>query len=346
MLKQLLKQAQTIAPAKGWPTYDGLELDRTEFLTSSQVGTCLRKAYFEKNNTPGGGFESNGFAERGHAVEAWLVNYLKPLTELGYRFEYMGDDQRSFYDPDVGISGTPDGLMWLPDNEPVLLEIKSIDPRYNKSKLPKRGHVYQATQNIHLVNRCLRIPVNRAFLSYVDASNFFDITDFEVVNDPYLMQEILERATLLWNAKSADEVEPEGIITGDCDYCPYTGQCSAFIRSEKSMEVAKRSGSNFSPPAAVDVSGADELSLIAYASEWLDYKSMEKDLDVQKDEVQLIVKRFGGRLFIAGLDIAYDEYPGKQTIDKEALIADGVDVSKYLKTGKPYGTLRIKERKA
>ena len=58
MLKTLLLEANKAAPKQSWPTYDGKELPREEYLTASEVGSCLMKSYFDQKNQAA--FFSNG----------------------------------------------------------------------------------------------------------------------------------------------------------------------------------------------------------------------------------------------------------------------------------------------
>lgn len=86
MLKELYEQSHAMAPRDSWPTYDGFELDRSEFLTSSEVSKCLRWSFFskypEKYPLPVGKGGNNGFAERGHAIEARFVQKIRLLEQI------------------------------------------------------------------------------------------------------------------------------------------------------------------------------------------------------------------------------------------------------------------------
>lgn len=365
MFKELVRLARTMQPPKEWPTYDGKLLDRTEFLTSSEVSTCLRQAYFAKNpDYPpklGGGFGSNGYAERGHAIEAWLVEQLVPLELQGYRLLYMGEDQRSFYDAELGLSGTPDGVLVLPDGEAVLQEFKSIDPRTNKNNLPRKKHIRQTVQNMYLVNKCLfddegqpnsfnpdiASPIVRASLTYIDASDVLDMQEYEILLDKDLLELSFERGEMLWGANGPDELEPEGVYTGDCERCPFTQHCSATIDLQKMLEKA---GANAAPfVVALGEEGqteglnAEEIEAI---ETYIAAKEGEKQYADEKASVDAIVKelvmRFGGVVSFDGNILTGRMSSGRETLDKKAMIADGVDVAKYTGVGKPFVTLTVK----
>lgn len=347
MFKQIFDLALASAEPQRWPTYDGMELDRTEFLTSSETASCLRKAYFGKNPntylpTVGNG-GTNGFAERGHAIEAWLVEKLKPLKRIGYRFEYMGKDQRSFYHPDYGISGTPDGLMTTPDGRMYLLEIKSIDPRFNKNNLPKKPHIWQVQQNMFLVEHCLGIKLDGACLFYIDASNVHDVTEFFYEKNEELIAQSLERAEKLWNATAPDDLEPDGIYTGDCEYCPFTAHCSQVVNMQNTLAKLADKPTPFLVGETLSLNDVEKTMV----EQWLDGYEGVKEYTAQKDEVEGQVKRLvvnhNGYVQVNGMQLISRTQAGRETIDKKAMEAAGIDVSKYVKQGAPFVVLNVKD---
>lgn len=338
MLKTLLLEANRAEPPKEWPTYDGKELDRSEFLSASEVADCLRKTYFNKYS-PGEGYRSNGYAERGHAIEQWWAQKLRNTSRT---IHFMHPEQVSFYDAELGLSATPDGLLQLPTGEWVMFDFKSIDPRTNKSNLPKKKHIYQVVQGMFLVNSCLpKYNVKRAFLYYIDASDIWDIREHEIAYDSALVQEVIERADKLWTAKTPTDVEAEGIALDDCDLCPHQAKCSAFVDAQRKMEVAKKGSGGF-----LELQSDDDVdTLQQYVSLYAIQKKTVQDMDALSEVVKKIVKDAGGKLIINDAKVSYGEYPGKTTIDKDAMTAAGLDIEAYQKVGKPYGTLRITPQK-
>ena len=353
MFREIFQLALANAEKMKWPTYNGLELDRREFLTSSEVAMCLRKAYFSKNpeqyppKVSGSGTGENGFTERGHAIEAWLVKKLKPLINMKWQIEYMGEDQRSFYDPELGISGTPDGLLTSPDGKKWLLEIKSIDPRFNKNNLPKKGHIYQTQQNMFLVQLCLDIKLEGAVLLYIDASNVYDIKEYPMVYDTNLVNESIKRADMLWTANNPDDLEPEGIYNGDCEYCLFTHHCSKVVDMQKTLErLGPEATPFFGDPH--DDSGETEslndeerMQVEQWLQSWEGLKQYEADKKEVDGEVRQLVIRYNGRLQVDGWQITGTTQSGRETIDKKLMEADGLDLNKYMKTGAPFVVLKV-----
>lgn len=344
MLPELLAKAMDLAPTKLWPTFDNAgNLDRNDFLSSSEIAFCLRRAFFNKQ--AGGGNESNGFAHRGHAIEAWLVDQLKRLETLGYQFLYMGEnDQRTFYDADKGISGTPDGLMIDPDNKVWALEFKSIDPRFNKRNLPKRGHKYQIQQNMELIEKCLDIELDGGVLWYIDASDLFDTKEFVYEKNHELVAECYARADTLFKATSPDELEPEGILTGDCDLCSHTGKCSAVVGTMERVRKAGEVAANFSErlPSGGETLTDDELEIVhtfLYSKE--EAKVYNDQIDEIKGLVIDIVRREGNTLRHEGKTLVLSLSEGRTSFDKKRAAAAGVDIARFEKVGAPFYTLKI-----
>lgn len=250
VLAPLLEKAIE-AKRQTWPTYDGKVLDRTQFVSSSEVGKCARQIYFSKNLPPIEGRFKWGFAERGHGHEAWVVEKLKAI-ETEFEFNHMGNEQVSFY---AGYqSGTPDGTWVKMFASWILFEHKSFDPRSKVSNFPKPEHIAQVVQNMDLVEECLNITFDGALLVYSNASDFSSTHEFWIDRSSPEVGEMMialeKRAEAIMTAKSADEVEPEGLFNGGCKTCAYGSQCSAAVTAksqEKNRydEITKRSSDVF-----------------------------------------------------------------------------------------------------
>jgi len=219
------------ASVSRWPTFSGKELDRSKYVTASEIGTCARKIKFGKMATPNDRTESGnlkrwGFAERGNSAETWIV---EKLEAAGVGLEYAGRDQRSFY---VGAqAGTPDG-MYPYQNGKWLVEFKSIDPRKRRSDLPSKAHVDQVHQNMDVVSFCLDVPVYGGSLFYINASDYQDTLQFDIHADHAEQQRLQDRAEWIIAAASPADLPNEGMFNGDCDYCGFTDQCSRIVAGD------------------------------------------------------------------------------------------------------------------
>lgn len=220
------------APDK-WPTYDGRFLDRTKYVTSSEVSLCELQLWFRKN-----GYDAQqnssawGFFERGHNVEAWVVDNLRQDKNAEYL--YVGKEQRSFYDGCQ--SGTPDGLMKR-KGVYTLLEIKSIDPRTNTRFLPKEAHRFQTVQNMDLVMACLDIEIAESIILYVNASDYSAMEEYQVPFEGDLAAQLEKKANRVMTLAEG-EAKPEGMTKGGCEWCEFKHHCSAALEA-KNIERAK-----------------------------------------------------------------------------------------------------------
>jgi hypothetical protein len=237
-VKKMLYAGMAKKPANVWPTYGSdKSLDRTKYVTSSEIGYCERKVYFDKallsrsDYSPEQGTtqvaKGWGMMERGHVIEAWFIDTLTRAIE-GARLILAGLYQRSFADRHQ--SGTPDGVFLLNDGRFKTLEVKSIDPRTNVGKLPKKEHIKQITQNCDLVELALDKTCEGTLLVYIDASDYERIFPFDIPFDRVLAEQLEARAGRILNAASAAALEPEGVHLGHCGYCRHTTECNALVR--------------------------------------------------------------------------------------------------------------------
>jgi hypothetical protein len=219
------------ASVKKWPTYLGGALDRKQYATASEIGGCLRQAAFGKRGAPVP-FKDWGYAERGHAVEAWVAERFRlaqDALDWTVEFNLIGDEQVSF--TNGAQSGTPDGLVHYGPKTWVL-DIKSVDPRSNWAYFPKQKHTDQVMQNIDLVRSNTTLEVVGGIVFYIDASDFQKAKQFSFAPDEARILELRERALRIVNAASPEDLPAEGMFNDGCAYCPYTALCSAHLNKE------------------------------------------------------------------------------------------------------------------
>jgi hypothetical protein len=238
-LTDVIKNSVEARGSDTWPTYDGAMLDRSKFVTASEIGKCARQIYFSKyaarySIPPARGKGGWGYFARGHNVEAWAVEQMRASKE-DVRFEYIGKDQVSFY-ADVQ-SGTPDGIMFY-DNEVIVLDIKSIDPRKNTKILPDTVHLDQVQQNMDLVAYCLDYEVTGGLLLYINASNYELMHEHEFKPNYPRMRELEARSKMIMAATAAENIRAEGIFNGGCKFCTFTEHCNAA--QERQKELSKQ----------------------------------------------------------------------------------------------------------
>lgn len=328
-----------------WPLYRGGDLDRGQYLTASENLTCLRQLRFKKDHTSDR-LDRWGYAERGHAVEAWVVDRLEEALPEGVDMTFYGLAQRSFKDDATRLSGTPDGVLTIIQgrkrDKRHLLEFKSVDPRRNLEAMdrPAPQHEAQVQQNMFLLRKH-KIMVTSAFVIYIDASNFQRSKQFEVKYDAKAADRFATRAEILFAAGSPADLDAEGLTNNGCTYCEFTEQCSAI------QAAAKLAGPTDAktPPAMPDFAprGITE-TLRAYAQ-----------LNEEKKAAEVTLKDLGEKIKAYAQSEDKDEIrtskyiasvepvAGRKTLDLKAYEeATGTPADGFYKVGKP--SLRLSVR--
>jgi CRISPR/Cas system-associated exonuclease Cas4 (RecB family) len=315
-----------------WPLFgeDDVYLDRNSVLTASENLRCLRELKFSKT-TPR---ESDkwGMAERGHAVEAWVVEQLRRAMLLPM---FAGDQQRSFLHDESGLSGTPDGLVMV-EGKWILLEFKSVDPRTNLEAMtaPKPQHLAQVQQNMWLLNMH-DYTVDEAMVLYVDASDFQRHKQFNVAYDNGDMARRAEvRAAILFDTDVMD-LPAEGLTNNGCTYCAFKEECSAIqVAKGEKRKSDKPSMPVFAPRGITE-------SVREYGS----IKEQIKELEARADDLAATIKEYATgenqmEFDTAAYSVKVTEVAGRKTLDTAAYAkATGVSADGFYKVGKP--TIRL-----
>lgn len=257
-LQKVVARGYDAKEAQKWPIYDGGDLDRSQYVTASEVGTCARKVKLDKEalkaqkqlgkydvafGTKNSSTDDWGFFERGHTMEAWFVDLLAAGWDgAGTQTKdtdllFTGTGQCSFVNGNQ--SGTPDGVFFQTiDGVPHVgvLEIKSIDPRVSPRKLPKPEHTPQVIQNLDLVAAQFdAVPIGGELI-YINASHYKTMIQFHIPWDEQEAERLELRANGIMEAIGPEYLEPEGIFNGGCKYCAHTARCNAIIAEQRSKK--------------------------------------------------------------------------------------------------------------
>lgn len=326
------------AQVSDWPLYDdeAARLDRSAVLTASENLRCLRELKFSK--TMPRQSDKWGMAQRGHAVEAWVVDQLVESLGAGERIYLAGDDQRSFLCDEAGLSGTPDGLF-LGDSGYTLLEFKSADPRTNLEAMtaPKPQHMAQVQQNMWLLRKH-GFAVDLAVVLYVDASDFQRMRQFDVAYDGGDTAERAEiRAGLLFSAQSPADLPAEGLTNNGCTFCAYKEECSAIqvARGEK-RKAEKPEMPVFAPRGVTE-------SVREYASIKEQIKALEDRAAVLASTIKDYAVAENRHLFeTANYSVKVTEVAGRRSLNVAAYeAATGVSADDFYAVGKPSIKLEV-----
>ena len=334
---------------KSWPAFDGGEVDRKKVLSASEAIKCVRSLFLEKTVPADYDVDAGfnwGFAERGNSAEAWLVEKLRDFF-VPEELLFAGSDQKSFrFGP---LSATPDGLLQL-DGENILLEVKSIDPRARLNGKPRASHAAQVKQSMFVVGKAIGFKVDYAVIIYLNANNYEEMQQFVVKPDPSFARGQLKKAEALFakidGATSenwlhlAASLPAEGLTNDskDCDYCPFTSECSQIQKGVTTKPDA--------PVAPTELPKFLPKTIARSVNRYVDLKDERDALAAQVDELGNEIKKYMGaesadKVDTGKVTAALQKVAGRTTLDKAAVAADGIDLSKYEKVGKPSLRLRV-----
>lgn len=327
--------------------------DRNLSMGASEVFDCLRKAFFKKR-----GFEidegydqSWGAMERGNLIEDY---YVVPALDVGLPegVDLIGagqSDQTTFLDEENFLSATPDGLVAnLPSNalslygiediesDCITVEVKSIDPRVNLTE-EKTIHRGQVNVQMGLIRDQTDFKPRYAVILYVDASFLDNIKPFIVRFDEKTYAAAKQRAKKVFAAKTPEDLAAEGKMTGACKLCQFAKRCNMLNLAAVPTESYDKTTSDKDRDAMAKLVAAE-----AKAKE--ESKKAEQAVEVAKLEIKEYLKKLGTKNLKAidgSWNVSYSTQKGRTTLDKEAMIEDGIDLTKYQVEGEGFEVLRV-----
>ncbi|MEO5342198.1 MAG: hypothetical protein H7842_02470 [Gammaproteobacteria bacterium SHHR-1] len=306
--------------------------DRSQFLGGSEAYGCIRRSWFSKHDTPknDGYTESWGHFARGHAIEDWAVDLIRKSYPQA-QYHYTGADQTTLVHQNLAV--TPDGLLVL-DGEAIVVEIKSLDPRSNLDR-PKPQHVFQAQLQIEMFHQCTEHRPEKAFLFYVNASDFSDLRLHPVERDEGVITAALNRASQVFNTADPLLLAPEGNLSDECKYCAWTQACGDALI-------------NHFPTDKLDALPADLEEDLAELIERRENIKAEigeckQDQAVIDEQIKVLLRQHNIKAAKAeAFNISYALVSGRKSLDLEAVEAEGIDLTPFYKEGKPSERLTVK----
>lgn len=329
--------------------------DRSKTVGASEIFGCIRKGWLEKHKADHGfdrdsdEGDSWGAAFRGDILEEHYVNpALLHATPEGCKLLMVGENQVTLID---GLnSATPDGLLvGLPrdalakygvndiKSNCIMIEIKSIDPRFNLME-EKAIHHGQCQQQMGIIRAKTKWRPYYAVILYVDASFLDQITVFVVKYEEGKYKAAKKRADIIMNETDPSLLRPEGIIAGGCQYCKWTKACATI--SKTSIPTTKDK----------ELDMADQEKLLDMAIELKEIEAQAKELEAEVKERKQDIKdeliRLNQRWFkVEGQGIVVDgkwgTQKGRETLDSKALEESGIDLTPFKKRGEDFETFKI-----
>src|SRR5262249_10834207 len=125
----------------------------------------------------------------------------------------------------------PYGVPDIGKSKQLVVEMKSLDPRYGRHKLPKAPHVPQTITQLGMIRKATKFRPEWGVVIYVDASDYFNFSVHPVQWDERAFQSLVKRASKILSVSDPAQLAPEGKIAGgsECSECPFVKQCLGFV---------------------------------------------------------------------------------------------------------------------
>lgn len=335
--------------------------DRSNTVGASEVGQCLRKVWFTKNEIdPDFGItrdpdheDSWGARVRGSVYEnAFWEPALRAGLPEGAELHFAGADQRTLVRD--FLSATPDAIVTglardclshldVPDigGDCLVVECKTADPR-TKLAEAKPEHVFQVQVQIGLIRATTNFRPEWGLITYTDTSFWNEVIEFPVCFDEAVYLHALDRAALAMTASNVHDVRPEGWIAGgkECDFCPFTGACG---RAKAERVPAENRCAD--PEVEAEIATKGRLArLLKTEAEAILTRAKAKE-----QEVRDLMASAGARSVDRdGVKITWSAVRGRPSYDMKGLRAAaeaaGIDVEAFSTVGDPTDRLVITVR--
>ncbi|WNL50686.1 exonuclease [Ruegeria phage RpAliso] len=341
--------------------------DRAKSVGASEAFGCMRKSWFSKRGKEFGYVkdpeykESWGAVRRGDIIENYQIvpAVRSGLARRGLDLIMEGDDQETIVD---GVSSaTLDGLIIDPsganlprdflayygidpevfaDQDSVVLEMKSFDPRINIAQ-EKAIHRGQTQMQMGLIRETTDYKPNYAVVLYINASWLDDIRAFVVPFDESVYQIGRERAEKVFTTEDPAMLMAEGKLDGMCDYCPFARSCAEV---SVNRVPAKRKALTKKEVEAQDTSLVDSIN--DHALRLRDLKAQKKILDRDIEEEneairQKLIMANESRAVGTGWKSSYTTVAGRKTLSKAKMEEAGLDPEDFMEQGAGYEKLTV-----
>lgn len=345
--------------------------DRSKTVGASEIFACIRRAYYARHGAPiDADYEDRwGAKVRGDIIENHLFvpGMQSTANAMGARLLFSGEDQQTLFAPDAPLSTTPDGLIDCVDVDALakygvpdltagvplpegahpyaghcfIVECKSKDPRVNLHGVEKAIHSGQVNTQIGAIRECTDWKPNFGILIYFDASFPDDLEIYVIQFDPAKYDVAKQRAATVYATNDPSTLMREGTFDDSCETCPYQGACASTIVSSFPPGPKAKKGDVSSPELA------ERLEPLARAQQDAKFreKTAKREAAEASEAIRLLLREHGmpwGRG--DGWSVSNSLQDGRESLDKAAMEADGIDLSKYTKRGDSFEVLRVKHK--
>ncbi|ENK8198134.1 PD-(D/E)XK nuclease family protein [Campylobacter upsaliensis] len=307
--------AQNLPKALKKATLESLG-DRKEYIGSSDIAGCLRKAYLDKTNDIEHDLATLIRFQRGHIAEGIvkaMLDGLNPISQLELNSSYEGATLKAHID-----------FALENKDEIVIVEVKSVSTTVSEPYLSWNLQVqYQMAMLAKSKSKNIR-----AFVVAINVNTGW-FKSFKIERNEALTQIAFEKAKKLSLALQS-RVEPEAEIQLFCGVCPYKATCPLMLK------------------------GANELNreLLSVAQSLILLNAKKKELESELDEKKAILEEYmrshnAKKLQVNDSFITLSNDTTSTSFDTKALQKDNPDLyeelfEKYQKSSQRKGYISIK----
>ncbi|EAI6218835.1 Dna2/Cas4 domain-containing protein [Campylobacter upsaliensis] len=290
--------------------------DRKEYIGSSDIAGCLRKAYLDKTNDIEHDLATLIRFQRGHIAEGIvkvMLDGLNPISQLELNSSYEGATLKAHID-----------FALENKDEIVIVEVKSVSTTVSEPYLSWNLQVqYQMAMLAKSKSKNIR-----AFVVAINVNTGW-FKSFEIERNEALTQIAFEKAKKLSLALQS-RVEPEAEIQLFCGVCPYKATCPLMLK------------------------GANELNgeLLSVAQSLILLNAKKKELESELDEKKAILEEYmrshnAKKLQVNDSFITLSNDTTSTSFDTKALQKDNPDLyeelfKKYQKSSQRKGYISVK----
>lgn len=343
------------------------EFDRALSVGASEVFGCMRHARYKKFHADLAGTieEDPSDTEWGHTTRGDVVEnkFAVPCLEGMFGKKnclYMGDKQKTFVEGK--LSATPDGLVINQPSDVLALygipaiesgeistEVKSFGGEYAAPKRlrnpngtltyeAKPRHVGQVIVQMGLIRRQTPYKPSHGAVLYINPVNLKDIRPAIVEYDDAIYNKGIERADRVFSDEPLVSLPAEGRYLNECQYCAFKDNCDSLDLNRYTNAAVPQDELSYD-----DLRTARELTIDVDRLK-KDYKKVEEEKKKKEQQLRAMLLDIGtNRLGEEDLwAVSLSKVSGKKSLNKELMIEDGIDLSKYETYGAAYFRMNTK----
>lgn len=286
--------------------------DRSQYVGSSDIGQCPRKAFLSKTMPVEASFQQELVFLRGHMAETVIQLGLQGgEVPFDNQVEVAGEGDYAFIKTHIDFVADM-------DNESIVIECKSTNAIPQE---PYLSWILQVQLQMGLLRK--QKKVERGIIAVINLNSGV-LEAFDIPYSEEMFKMALDRAKNLWEALETKQ-EPQGETGSLCSFCSYKANCPLLHKGADSLPLEL------------------EQDALRYAELQKASKEAQKEADGLKSKLMDFMSATGTKkVQVQDLSLSYSLMKGRVSVDSKALAEQHPEIFEILKTvGKDYGMLRI-----